>query len=198
MSKRSSHWAGSTRALLTSLAARSWRHHLAPLFKLGACARCAVTLASQAGKSHSLTSSKLYFAATSRMSCFPLTLMHCHGAAGTFLQEWPLSRAASACYGCNGRYSTAAAIDKNAYLQAIMRAVGKVVYLPGVRDLVVQAQYFKAPFEQETYLASNLFLPDVNQEREGHEKKQYKQNLVALDTLALIRFKADTTGAALP
>lgn len=76
-----------------------------------------------------------------------------------------------------------------------MRAVGKVVYLPGIRDQVVQAQYFKAPFEQETYLSDNPFLPDVNQEREGHEKIQYKQNLLALDSLALIRFKADITGA---
>ena len=76
----------------------------------------------------------------------------------------------------------------------VMQAMGQVVYLPVVRDHVVQAQYFKAPFQLKRYLSVNPFLPDINNEHNQHVKNQYKQNLMHLDTLALVRFLDDITG----
>ena len=76
-----------------------------------------------------------------------------------------------------------------------MRAVGGVVYLPVVRSYLIQSQYFKAPFNLGGYLAHNPFLPDLNNERNNAIKSQYKDNLLALDNLVLVRFDSDVTGA---
>ena len=75
-----------------------------------------------------------------------------------------------------------------------MTGVGRVVYLPVIKDNVIQAQYFKAPFRTKAYLSSNPFLPDINNEVPGHVKEQYKENLLALDNFTLIRFQSDITG----
>jgi Palmitoyl protein thioesterase len=75
-----------------------------------------------------------------------------------------------------------------------MQGVSKLVYLPVVKDHVIQAQYFKAPLELQHYLASNPFLPDLNNEHDNHIKEQYRENLKQLDSFALVRFHDDMTG----
>ena len=75
-----------------------------------------------------------------------------------------------------------------------MQAVGSVVYLPFVRDHVVQAQYFKAPFNLKSYFHKNPFLPDLNNEAAGGVNEQYRDNLSSLDNFVLARFDEDITG----
>merc|ERR1711871_503876 len=68
--------------------------------------------------------------------------------------------------------------------------LGKGAYFPGVRNVSIQAQYFKDPMAQEEYLKRNIFLPDVN--NEGAVKKtSYKAKLASLERLVLIKFKYD-------
>jgi len=68
--------------------------------------------------------------------------------------------------------------------------LGRGAYLPGVRDVSIQAQYFKDPMAREEYLAHNIFLPDIN--NEGSSKNMsYKQKLASLERLVLIKFKYD-------
>lgn len=59
----------------------------------------------------------------------------------------------------------------------------------------MQAQYVKAPSAEEAYLKNNKFLPNINNEVPHDLSQQYKDNLMALDNLVLVRFKADSTGA---
>ena len=69
--------------------------------------------------------------------------------------------------------------------------LGIGAYAPGVRDISVQAQYFKDPFKQETYLKDNIFLPDVN--NEGAQKNhQYKANMLKLEKFVMTMFTEDT------
>ncbi len=81
--------------------------------------------------------------------------------------------------------------------------LGKGAYLPGVRDVSIQAQYFRAPTEKAAYLKHNIFLPDINNERPALEggsdaarrdrvrRQTYKDNLSSLDKLVLIMFEYD-------
>jgi hypothetical protein len=62
---------------------------------------------------------------------------------------------------------------------------------------VVQAQYVKAPGAEELYLKSNKFLPNINNEVPHELSELYKRNLMSLDKLILVRFKADSTGLCL-
>ena len=59
---------------------------------------------------------------------------------------------------------------------------------------MVQAQYVKAPGSQKQYLKHNEFLPNINNEVPHDQHQQYKDNLMSLDKLILVRFKADSTG----
>lgn len=65
-------------------------------------------------------------------------------------------------------------------------------YLPGIRDHVVQAQYFKDPYHLDQYLALNPFLPDINNER-AVKTQRYADNLASLKKLVLVRFTEDAT-----
>lgn len=68
--------------------------------------------------------------------------------------------------------------------------LGRGAYLPGVRDVSIQAQYFKDPMLHDEYLAKNIFLPDIN--NEGSVKNAtYKANMQKLERLVLIKFKYD-------
>jgi len=72
--------------------------------------------------------------------------------------------------------------------EAFVRAAA---YAPFARSNVVQAQYFRDPGRVSAYLASNPFLPDVNNEL-AEKKASYRANLLALERLVLIRFANDT------
>ena len=87
--------------------------------------------------------------------------------------------------------------DNNATLSAFCRAASEAVehaaYSFLTRTTVVQAQYYYDPMDYETYLAKNQFLPDVNNERhDSPTNEMYKENLLALERLVLIRFSEDT------
>jgi len=75
--------------------------------------------------------------------------------------------------------------------ELMAKLLAKGAYTPGVRDVSVQAQYFRAPLDMAQYLADNIFLPDINNE---HETKNatYKANLISLQKLVLIMFANDT------
>lgn len=64
-------------------------------------------------------------------------------------------------------------------------------YLPWVRSHIVQAQYFRDPYNLADYLARNVFLPDLN--NEGSMHPEYGENLAQLERLALFRFSDDFT-----
>lgn len=49
------------------------------------------------------------------------------------------------------------------------------------------------PLQLDAYLASNIFLADINNERENKQPR-YADNLAALQRLVLFRFEDDTTG----
>lgn len=65
-------------------------------------------------------------------------------------------------------------------------------YAPWVRENVIQAQYFKDPHNLESYVANNIFLPDVNNEH-AEKDPRYADNLAALERLVLYRFDEDST-----
>ncbi|KXS09678.1 alpha/beta-hydrolase [Gonapodya prolifera JEL478] len=64
-------------------------------------------------------------------------------------------------------------------------------YLPFVQSNVVQAQYYRDPNDYEGYLDKCTFLPDVNNEKEQNEA--YKENIVGLDKIVLVRFSQEET-----
>jgi len=60
-------------------------------------------------------------------------------------------------------------------------------YSASAQQNLVQAQYFKDPMAREKYEVSNIFLPDINNEL-MQKNKTYKNNLITLEKLVLIRF----------
>lgn len=69
--------------------------------------------------------------------------------------------------------------------------LGMGAYAPGVRDVSIQAQYFRAPMEKDEYLSENIFLPDINNENADTRKESYKTNMISLERLVLIKFTED-------
>ncbi|KAG2181595.1 hypothetical protein INT44_008410, partial [Umbelopsis vinacea] len=73
------------------------------------------------------------------------------------------------------------------------------VYTDYVRKHIIQAQYYKDPKNYDggwlttLYLNKNIFLPDINNEFLLHRNKTYKQNLLSLNKLVLIKFAEDET-----
>ncbi|EFO28409.2 palmitoyl-protein thioesterase 1 [Loa loa] len=63
-------------------------------------------------------------------------------------------------------------------------------YVGFVQNTVVQAQYWHDPLDEETYRKSSIFLADINNERNLNET--YKENLLKLQNLVLVKFLNDT------
>lgn len=57
----------------------------------------------------------------------------------------------------------------------------------------MQAQYFRDPSQMDTYLESNLFLPDINNEVQDSRNETYAHNLAGLNNLVLVLFTRDKT-----
>ncbi|KAK9842522.1 hypothetical protein WJX81_004226 [Elliptochloris bilobata] len=76
--------------------------------------------------------------------------------------------------------------------RAMQSVLGWGAYLPWIRDHVIQAQYFKDPWRMADYLRHNAFLADINNER-GAKNALYRENLVSLERLVLVRFSEDYT-----
>ncbi|CAM0139330.1 unnamed protein product [Umbelopsis sp. WA50703] len=75
-----------------------------------------------------------------------------------------------------------------------MRTIAKRgVYTEYVRKHIIQAQYYKDPTNYEVYMDKNVFLPDINNEYPHSKNKTYKENLLSLNKLVLIKFAEDET-----
>lgn len=64
-------------------------------------------------------------------------------------------------------------------------------YVPGVRTLSVQAQYFRSCTDYESYVEHNIFLADINNERPV-KNATYKQNMISLNRFVMIMFVTRT------
>ncbi len=64
-------------------------------------------------------------------------------------------------------------------------------YIPWIQRMLVQAQYWHDPLDEASYVAKNIFLADINNEREPRNET-YAENLRSLDKLVLVRFTEDT------
>jgi palmitoyl-protein thioesterase len=49
------------------------------------------------------------------------------------------------------------------------------------------------PYNLDAYLANNIFLPDINNER-LNKNQLYADNMASLERLVLVMFEEDTTG----
>lgn len=74
--------------------------------------------------------------------------------------------------------------------KAVQRILGFGAYLPWIRSHIIQAQYFKDPYHYDKYLAHSQFLADINNERQ-QKSQQYKDNMLSLQQLVLVRFSED-------
>ncbi|KAI3642951.1 hypothetical protein MP228_012506 [Amoeboaphelidium protococcarum] len=70
-------------------------------------------------------------------------------------------------------------------------AIKRGVYLPQVQSRVIQAQYYRDIQQLDSYLWSNIFLPDINNEKAG-KNEAYKNNMLKLNKLVLVMFSNDT------
>jgi len=76
--------------------------------------------------------------------------------------------------------------------EMMTKLLAKGAYAPIIRDNLIQAQYFKDPYNISVYLEANPFLPDINNER-ATKNPVYAQRLSTLNHLALFRFTQDIT-----
>lgn len=62
-------------------------------------------------------------------------------------------------------------------------------YEKDIQDHLVQAQYWHDPIHEEEYREKNIFLADIN--NENGVNQTYKNNLLQLDNLVLVKFEQD-------
>jgi palmitoyl-protein thioesterase len=60
-----------------------------------------------------------------------------------------------------------------------------------VRDHVIQAQYFKDPFQLDSYYKHNIFLPYINNELPAINQT-YSKSLKKLNKFILVKFSKDS------
>ncbi|CAO3648542.1 unnamed protein product [Cunninghamella echinulata] len=83
-------------------------------------------------------------------------------------------------------------IDKFDFKCTLMRSmVKRGVYTDYVQHHVIQAQYYKDPFDIEKYLERNIFLPSINNEL-TIKNKTYHDHLSSLENFIMIKFSNDT------
>lgn len=58
-----------------------------------------------------------------------------------------------------------------------------------VQEHLVQAEYWHDPLDETQYRAKNIFIADINNERSINQT--YKDNLLAIDNLVLVKFRDD-------
>jgi len=63
-------------------------------------------------------------------------------------------------------------------------------YLGFVQERLVQAQYWHDPYYRDRYLTSNIFLPDINNEKQVNPT--YRDNLMRLNKFVMVKFTQDT------
>lgn len=65
----------------------------------------------------------------------------------------------------------------------------KGAYEQEIQEHLVQAEYWHDPLNEEQYRAKNIFIADINNERNVNQS--YKANLLALENLVLVKFNDD-------
>jgi len=77
--------------------------------------------------------------------------------------------------------------------EAARRAARSSVYSHWAQTNIVQAQYYRDPDRMDSYLASNKFLADINNEIPDTHNVTYAKNLPKLNKLVLVLFSKDVT-----
>ncbi|TPX66757.1 palmitoyl[protein] hydrolase [Spizellomyces sp. 'palustris'] len=95
------------------------------------------------------------------------------GSQHAGVSEWP---------GCRDRNDFSCSLARSLLLRG--------AYLSWVQSRVVQAQYYKDAKNYETYLVKNIFLPDINNERE-YKNSTYATNLKSLKKFVMLMFEDD-------
>lgn len=78
---------------------------------------------------------------------------------------------------------------KSQFCEYIRYLLTEAAYESRVQEHLVQAEYWHDPNREEEYRTKNIFLADINNERNLNET--YKNNLLALDNLVLVEFLDD-------
>lgn len=71
----------------------------------------------------------------------------------------------------------------------ILKIINLFVYWNIIQKNSVQAAYWHNPFDENYYKNKNLFLADINQEK--YINLKYKENLMKLEKLVLVKFEHD-------
>lgn len=71
----------------------------------------------------------------------------------------------------------------------VRHLLNTAAYEDHVQDHVVQAEYWHDPTQRSNYITKSVFLADINNERQVNTT--YKQNLLQLDNMVLVKFEQD-------
>ncbi|KAF8983099.1 palmitoyl-protein thioesterase [Cyathus striatus] len=77
--------------------------------------------------------------------------------------------------------------------QAARRVAKSAVYSAWAQNNLVQAQYFRDPWNLPAYLIANHFLTSINNEISEMRNRSYSQQLATLNNLVLVLFTEDKT-----
>ncbi|KAG6820518.1 hypothetical protein H0H93_015991 [Arthromyces matolae] len=77
--------------------------------------------------------------------------------------------------------------------QIARRAAKSAVYGEWAQENVIQAQYFRDPYNLPEYLRTNLFLTSINNEIPEYRNQTFAKNLASLNKLVLVLFTEDKT-----
>ena len=77
--------------------------------------------------------------------------------------------------------------------QLARRAAKAAVYGDWAQENIIQAQYYRDPYDYGTYLMKNRFLASINNEVPDQRNETYANNLASLSNLVLVLFTEDKT-----
>jgi len=72
----------------------------------------------------------------------------------------------------------------------VSKLLNEGAYEEYIQEMVVQAQYWHDPINEDEYRTKNIFLPDINQENSINET--YRSNIKQLSNLVLVKFLQDS------
>ncbi|XP_050407435.1 palmitoyl-protein thioesterase 1 [Patella vulgata] len=81
--------------------------------------------------------------------------------------------------------------DNNTLCDIVRKLLSYGAYVSFVQDHLVPAEYWQDPLNLDEYRNKSVFLADINQERT--KNPVYKENLLKLKNLVLVKFLQDTT-----
>ncbi|KDD74445.1 palmitoyl protein thioesterase [Helicosporidium sp. ATCC 50920] len=90
-----------------------------------------------------------------------------------------------------GCASTALNGTASVWCSTMQAMLSRGAYVGFVQARVVQAQYFKDPYDLPAYLEAMPFLADINCEYPGYKNPLYRDNLASLQRLVLVQFDDD-------